>query len=244
MDVIRRANSVEIENQILELAGEYLHHVLCAKKPIITRSTRRGLYLYLEETGSLSAWVVHNDYLWESVNLSDVLQSKHFEFPEAGEKIVRLEGSIVHTIISRCVHKEAKEGFMVSTPLTLTNLDFLVKAHVNTAEDIYCLLFYAGYLTFTGRAEIREDGQTRYELKIPNQEINLMFKSIIVPQIKQQQHERNLREQSLLSDHPMEHSGRNRYEFYSQLQLISASQLFRCIDSRIHDDDKGRQYAP
>ena len=239
VDVIRRANSVEIENQILELTGEYLHHVLCAKKPMIDRNTRRGLYLYLEEEPQrLSAWVVHNDYLWENVNLSDVLNRRDFEFPEAGEKIVQLEESIIHTIISQCVHKETREGFMVSTPLTLTNLDFLVKDHVNTAEDIYCLLFYSGYLTFTGRAEIMEDGQTRYELKIPNQEISLMFKHSIVPKIKQLQLER--REQSFSSVYRIEHSGRSIYSFHLPQQEALGNNL---IFIQQDQDDEGKYYV-
>lgn len=133
----------------------------------------------------LAALVVHNNYLYESVELDD-MPTNNFNFHDSGETKIKLKESDVNHILSKCSHEDAQENFTIYTPLMLTTLDFLVKTHKNTAEDIYCLLLYSGYLTFTGRRKEIE-GNIYYELKIPNQEIKLMFKNEAVPTLKAQQ---------------------------------------------------------
>ena len=217
IDVIKRADSAAIESQILELAGDYLHHVVCAEKPTVEEKNSRGIYLYRElEDSALMGWVVHNDYTHEYVDLSqlesEITTTYNVVFPMRGAEATIFDGVLVEKILSLCLLPEAREGFSVSTPLKLTNLDFLVKTHINTAEDIYCLLFYAGYLTFTGRTKVTH-GEVAYELKIPNEEIMLMFKYDIVPQIKQQMCQRANR----LACQDWQHSGNRIFGFHAQL---------------------------
>lgn len=120
--------------------------------------------------------------------------------------------------------------------MTLTNLGFLINSHKNTTEDIYCLLFYAGYLTFTGRTDVTHEEVT-YELKIPNEEIMLMFKHDIVPRIKEQMCKRakSLPQNTLYHPRVFQQSPHwsNRvFGFHAQLQALLLSGLFSVEGSK------------
>ena len=188
INLLKRMHNTTIHYELLELMGQYPRQYLCGPQFDPDKhddSLERGIYFYRDCDRHLCVFIK-----------STAIISDHFVLPDdltTGDQCLSLAWPSVGNIVPRQPSQQFSKAFIdrvfeesavywgggyqystILTKLSLTNLDFLEKDHINTSEDIYCLLFYAGYLTLTGKFEEVEQ-QWYFELKIPNREVKGMF---------------------------------------------------------------------
>jgi len=200
VDLILGTNNSELMQQVLNLMGDYPVIDYCQSQPDSQEPRERGIYFYKKMVDGeleLHALVVH-----QKNNLAN--NHEHIQIPinKIQDKIIKKidraiqsdlmidlsfdEHKILVDFIKELCQDPAKTlGFRVETQLTLQNLKFLDSIDGNEAKDIYGLLFYAGYLTFTGKYTKNKDAKL-FELKIPNTEIRQMFNNEIRPKVYEQ----------------------------------------------------------
>lgn len=193
LDLIIGTGDILLMKEILNLMGGYPVIKCYLQRP--TELEERGIYFFIDNQAvhRLKARVIHYQDGINS-NYEDILIPTNFPLQEKIyaelEKQVDLfvdlsfedYEKLVYYTKEYCIEPAKDNGFSVKTKLTLQNLKFLDQINGNSREDIYGLLFYAGYLTFTGKYE-KQLNKKLFDLKIPNIEIRQMFNQEIQKEV-------------------------------------------------------------
>ena len=214
VDLILGTHDSNLMQQVLNLMGDYPIIRCYSTRPDTKSLTARGIYFYqrqsMDAEPSLEAYVLHqhtklaNNAETIKITALTIPEKRYQQINKACEKNETPRLSLdehsnwVYYTKKLCQDPAKTLGFRVRTQLSLQNLKFLDSNEGNTAKDIYGLLFYAGYLTFTGKYSLDTDGNILYELKIPNTEIRRMFNNDIKPAVYKQ-YQQLIRKQVLAS---------------------------------------------